>query len=202
MTQLTAVEFWFDPGCPWAWMTSRWVVEAAEVRPLDIHWRLMSLALLDEGKEESDASREGHWKGHLQLRVIAAARDVHGDQVVLPLYTAFGTRFHLRKESRGPETTVAALADAGLDVGLVDAMDDAQWDAAIRADHDAGLGRVGDGVGTPAIAVGDTAFFGPVVTPAPKGEAAGLLWDGVLLVAGTPGFYELKRTRDQGPIFD
>jgi 2-hydroxychromene-2-carboxylate isomerase len=201
MTQRTSVEFWFDPGCPWAWMTSRWVVEAAEVRPLDVHWRLMSLALLNEGKEESDVAREGHWKGHLQLRVIAAARDVHGEQVVLPLYTAFGTRFHLSKESRGPEATVAALGDAGLDVGLVDAMDDARWDAAIRTDHDAALDRVGDGVGTPAIAVGDTAFFGPVVTPAPEGDAAGLLWDGVLLVAGTPGFYELKRTRDLGPIF-
>jgi hypothetical protein len=132
---------------------------------------------------------------------IAAAAN-HGDEVLRPLYTAIGTRVHPGGQQIGRDVVAEAIAEVGLPADLIDAFDDTSWDDAVRASHQDGISRVGMDVGTPVIAVGDTAFFGPVVTPAPKGDAAGKLWDGVVLVASTPGFYELKRTRDQGPIFD
>jgi 2-hydroxychromene-2-carboxylate isomerase len=198
----TPVEFWFDPGCPWAWLTSRWLIEAAQVRSLDVTWRLVSLAWLNEGREVNEKARVSHFRSHQQLRVIAAARAKEGPETVLPLYTRLGTGNHVVRRHRDRAAAEAALAGVGLPTDLADALDDARWDDDIRLDHDEGLRRVGTDVGTPIIALADTAFFGPVVTPAPKGEAAGTLWDGVLLVARTPGFYELKRTRDDGPIFD
>jgi hypothetical protein len=134
--------------------------------------------------------------------VLIAAAEQHGEQVLLPLYTALGTRFHLEKRPKDAETVAEALAEVGLPTDLVDVMTTDRHDEALRASHTAGIGRVGMDVGTPVIAVGEIGFFGPVVTPAPKGEAAGRLWDGVLLVAATPGFYELKRTRDASPVFD
>jgi hypothetical protein len=123
------------------------------------------------------------------------------------LYTAFGNRIHPGEQGLGRDTIVGALEDAGLPVELVDAATSTEYDEALKESHHAGMDAVGMDVGTPVIHVpgpdGDTvAFFGPVVTPAPKGEAAGRLWDGTVLVASTPGFYELKRTRDVGPIFD
>ena len=198
----TPVEFWFDPGCPWAWLASRWLIDAARVRDLDVTWRLLSLAWLNEGKEPDEKSRVRHLRSHQQLRVIAAAREKEGPETVLPLYTAFGAGNHIARRHRDRVAAERALDEAGLPGELADALDDDRWDDEIRADHDEGLRRVGHDVGTPIVALADTAFFGPVVTPAPKGEAAGLLWDGVLLVARTPGFYELKRTRDEAPIFD
>ena len=198
----TPVQFWFDPACPWAWLTSRWVLEASRVRGLDVTWRLLSLAMLNEGTEPNERARAGHWASHLQLRVIAAAREEHGPAVVLPLYTAFGTSNHIDRRPRDRDAAERALATAGLATSLADAMEDERWDDDIRRDHDDGLARVGTDVGTPIIALEDTAFFGPVVTPAPRGDDAGRLWDGVLAVARTPGFYELKRTRDEGPTFD
>jgi len=202
MTTRTAVDFWFDPGCPWAWLSSRWVLDAAKVRDLDVTWRLLSLSLLNEGKEESEKARESHLRSHQQERVIAAARDAHGADVVLPLYTALGTSYHVDKTHRDRAVVESALLGAGLPADLAEALDEEKWDDAIRADHEEGIAKVGVDVGTPIIALADTAFFGPVVTPAPKGEDAGRLWDGVLLVARTPGFYELKRTRDASPSFD
>ncbi len=201
-TERTPVDFWFDPACPWAWMTSRWIIEAAAVRDLEVSWRLLSLAVLNEGKEPSEKARESHFRSHQQERVIAAARTAYGPEVVLPLYTALGTSYHLAKVHRDRTVVEAALAGVGLPVELAAALDEEKWDEAIMIDHAAGLAEVGQDVGTPIIAVKDTAFFGPVVTPTPKGEAAGRLWDGVLLVAGTPGFFELKRTRDKAPVFD
>ncbi|HVE64255.1 MAG TPA: DsbA family protein [Mycobacteriales bacterium] len=202
MTTRTPVDFWFDPACPWAWMTSRWVLEAATVRDLEVTWRLLSLYVLNEGKEPSEKARENHLRSHQQERVIAAARNAHGTDVVLPLYTALGTSYHLEKTHRDRAVVEAALLGIGLPADLADALDDEKWDVAIAADHDEGMARVGLDVGTPIVGLEDTAFFGPVVTPAPKGEDAGRLWDGVLLVARTPGFYELKRTRDARPSFD
>jgi hypothetical protein len=136
------------------------------------------------------------------VRVLIAAEQAHGPQVLLPLYTALGNRFHLEKAPRDRETILAALAEAGLPASLADAMDSTSYDDAVRASHADGIARVGYDVGTPVISVGELSVFGPVVSPIPRGEAAGRLWDGVLLIAGTDGFFELKRSRTRDPIFD
>jgi protein-disulfide isomerase-like protein with CxxC motif len=199
----TIADFWFDPLCPWAWITSRWILNAAEVRDLEVRWHVMSLAELNSGRDDlPEQYREFLAQAWGPVRVVVAAEQAHGPDVVGPLYTALGTRFHVRGEGRDRDTIAKALVDAGLPPDLVDAADDDSHDEALRASHYAGMDRVGMDVGTPVIAVGGVAFFGPVVTPAPKGEAAGRLWDGVLAVAGTEGFFELKRTRDAEPSFD
>jgi 2-hydroxychromene-2-carboxylate isomerase len=195
-------DFWFDPLCPWAWLTSRWMLEVEKVRPVTVRWHVMSLAVLNEGRDLSEEYVEVMRQAWGPVRVLIAAAQQHGDEVLLPLYTALGNRFHLEKRPKDAETVAEALAEVGLPGELVEAMTTDRYDEALRASHTDGIGRVGMDVGTPVIAVGDTAFFGPVVTPAPKGEAAARLWDGVLLVASTPGFYELKRTRDAAPTFD
>ena len=198
----TPVDFWFDPLCPWAWMSSRWLLEAAAVRDLAPRWHVMSLAVLNEGRDLSASYVEMMATAWGPVRVCIAAEQKLGNEVLLGLYTAMGHRIHPGGEPIGREMIVGALADAGLPAELVDAMDDSSLDEALKVSHHAGMDAVGMDVGTPVIHVGETAFFGPVVTPAPKGEVAGRLWDGVGLVAGTPGFYELTRTRDVGPLVD
>ena len=136
------------------------------------------------------------------MRVCIAVAQQHGDDVLLPLYTALGTRFHHERQPRDRATVEAALAEVGLPIDLADAMTSTAYDEALRASHHDGIDRVGMDVGTPVISVEGVSFFGPVVTPTPQGEAAGRLWDGVVLVAGTDGFFELKRSRDRKPIFD
>ncbi|MFI7026650.1 disulfide bond formation protein DsbA [Micromonospora sp. NPDC049900] len=198
---------WFDPICPWAWITSRWLLEVERVRDIDVRYHVMSLSVLNEGRELPEAYQEIMKTGWGPVRVCIAVGQQYGPDAVRNLYTAMGTRIHLGKEKRGPELYAAALTDAGLDPALASAADDTTLDAALRESHEAGMRPVGTEVGTPVVhAPGpdgkQVAFFGPVVTPAPKGEAAGRLWDGVMLVAGTPGFFELKRSRDIDPIFD
>jgi hypothetical protein len=207
MLERSAVDTWFDPTCPWAWLTSRWLLEVERVRPLDIRFHVMSLAVLNEGRDVSPGYAARLARAWGPVRVCAAAAHEHGEGVLRDLYTAMGTRIHLGKQQPGRELCEQALAEVELDPELAAAVDDNTHDDAVRASHQAGMAPVGLDVGTPVIhAPGPdgepVAFFGPVVTPAPKGEAAGRLWDGVLLVAATPGFYELKRTREQGPIFD
>ena len=201
-TARTVADFWFDPLCPWAWISSRWILQAAEVRDLEVHWHVMSLAYLNADKEDlPEGYRELLAKAWGPVRVVVAAEQAHGPEVVLPLYTALGTRRHVEGAELDRDTVLAALAEVGLPAELADAMDTDAYDEAVKASHHLGMDQVGMDVGTPVIAVEGVAFFGPVVTPAPKGEDAGRLWDGVLLVAGTPGFYELKRTRDEAPDF-
>ena len=208
-TQTTPADFWFDPMCPWAWMTSRWMLEVEKVRPVTVRWRVMSLAVLNEPRLEElpERYRELMTQAWGPVRVCVAAELKHGPEVLGALYTALGTRFHNQELPRTRETIVAALEEAGLPAELADAADTDAYDTELRASHQAGISLVGTDVGTPVIAVPGAdgeqiAFFGPVVTPAPKGEAAAKLWDGTLLVAATPGFYEIKRTRTVGPIFD
>jgi 2-hydroxychromene-2-carboxylate isomerase len=197
----TAVDFWFDPVCPWAWIGSRWLLEAATVRDLEPRWHVMSLSVLNEGRDMPEDYRKMMDESWGPVRVCIAAEKDHGPAALLPLYTALGNRFHHDKAPRDRATITAALAEAGLPESLADAMNDTAYDDALRESHHRGMDPVGYEVGTPVIHVDGVAFFGPVVTPIPRGEAAGRLWDGVVLVAGTDGFYELKRTRDRPPIF-
>jgi len=199
----TPVDFWFDPLCPWAWITSRWLLEAEKVRPIQARWHVMSLAVLNQGKEDmSERYQELMKQAWGPVRVCIAAEQKFGPGVLLPLYTALGTRFHNEKAEKDRATIEAALAQAGLPAELADAMDSTDYDEAVRASHHDGMDQVGYEVGTPVISVQGTSFFGPVVSPIPRGDAAGKLWDGVLLVAGTDGFFELKRSRTRDPIFD
>jgi hypothetical protein len=204
----TQADMWFDPMCPWAWITSRWLLEVEQVRPVDITFHVMSLSVLNEDRTDlSEAYRARLADGLGPVRVAIAVEQKYGTAALRPLYTAFGTRIHLGKQPLGRELDEAVLADCGLDTALAAAAGSIEFDPALRASHLAGMTPVGMDVGTPVIHApgpdgGQIAFFGPVVTPAPKGEAAGRLWDGVLAVAGTPGFYEIKRTRDVGPVFD
>ncbi|HEY7015750.1 MAG TPA: disulfide bond formation protein DsbA [Streptosporangiaceae bacterium] len=200
----TPADFWFDPLCPWAWITSRWMLEVEKVRPVKTRWHVMSLAVLNEEKEGlPERYKESMAKAWGPVRVCIAAEQKLGPDALLPLYTALGERFHHNKEPRDERATIeGALADAGLPTDLADAMDDPGYDEALRASHKDGMDRVGYDVGTPVISVLGASFFGPVVSPIPRGEDAGKLWDGVLLVSGTDGFFELKRSRTRDPIFD
>jgi protein-disulfide isomerase-like protein with CxxC motif len=201
--EATPVDFWFDPVCPWAWIASRWLLEVQKFRSVAPRWHVMSLAVLNEGKDDlPDQYRELLAQAWGPVRVAIAAEQKFGPDVLLPLYTALGTRFHHEQAPKDRVTVEAALADAGLPPGLADAMDDPSYDEALRASHHDGMDRVGYEVGTPVISVNGVSFFGPVISPIPRGEDAARLWDGVLAVAGTDGFFELKRSRTRDPVFD
>jgi DSBA-like thioredoxin domain len=202
MTDRKTVDFWFDPICPWAWMTSRWMVEVEGQRPVDVRWHVMSLSVLNEAREElSDDYKALLSKGWGPVRVVVAAQQLHGDEVVGPLYTALGTQLHPKGVKDYDEAIANALAEVGLPAELAKYAVSDEYDDVLRASHQEGISQVGQDVGTPVISIDGVGMFGPVMTPAPTGEAAGKLWDGFVLVTSTPGFYELKRTRDVGPIF-
>ena len=201
---MTTADFWFDPVCPWAWMTSRWMLEVEQVRDVEVRWNVMSLAVLNDGRELPERYVELMKKAWTPVRAVIAAQLEAGDDVVLPLYTAMGERIH----PGGREDYEAVVREALVSVGLSESLADVgdAHDDVLGASHQRAMDMVGTDVGTPVIAVPgpegeQIAFFGPVVTPIPRGEAAGRLWDGTLLVAGTPGFYELKRSRTAQPEF-
>ena len=201
-TTKTPVELWFDPLCPWAWMTSRWLMEVEKVRDIEVTWSVMSLAVLNEDADLPADYAEMMKKAWGPVRVIIAAAREHGDGVVKPLYDAMGTRIHPGGEKDFGVVISGAVEEVGLPADLARFATSTEVDEPLRASHQRGIDLVGQDVGTPVISVDGVAFFGPVVTPAPKGDAAGRLWDGCVLVAGTPGFFELKRTRTSGPVFD
>ena len=198
----TNADFWFDPACPFAWITSRWILEVEQVRDISVTWHIMSLAYLNQDKDISDEYREFLKTAWQPVRVLMAAENKYGKEALLPLYTAMGTRIHLEKQDKDRTMIEAALVDAGLDVGLADAMDDSSYDEAIAKSHHLGMDQVGNEVGTPTIAFEGSAFFGPVLTKAPRGEQAGVLWDASVVIAGYPHFHELKRSRDKDLDFD
>ena len=198
----TEAEFWFDPVCPWAWMTSRWILEVEKVRDISVTWNLFSLAHLNRDKELPEDYKSRLIRSWQSTRVIAAAQKEKGAAITLPLYTAISSRIHLKKMEVGITLFEEALAEVGLDPKLAEAMNDETLNAMIIESHERGIALVGNDVGTPIISVGGAAFFGPVISPAPKGDEAGKLWDGVVGVASYPGFFEIKRSRTVGPIFD
>ncbi len=197
---MTSVDFWFDPTCPWAWMTSRWLTEVAAERDLDIHWHILSLAVLNEGRELDPDYREKIDKTWPTARIIAALGD--DNDAVARLYTALGERIHLQQRTDADEIIREALAECDLPAELAEVTSGETVDEAMRASTRRALELVGDDVGVPVIAIDDVAFFGPVVSPAPHGEEALRLWDGCVAVASVPGFFELKRSRNVGPIFE
>ncbi|MGK5444312.1 mycothiol-dependent nitroreductase Rv2466c family protein [Micromonospora sp. URMC 105] len=203
---MTTADMWFDPRCPWAWNASRWLLEVERVRAVEVRFHVMSLSVLNEGREGLEEwYREWLVPGMGPVRVAIAAQLKAGSEVLRDLYTALGDRIHHHRAPIGPDLYRAALAEVGLPVELADAADSTGYDEALLASHHAGLEPVGEDLGTPTIHVTDdtgrrTAFFGPVVAPIPRGEAAGRLWDGVVAVTGTDGFFELKRARTRPPI--
>ncbi|RNG04372.1 disulfide bond formation protein DsbA [Streptomyces botrytidirepellens] len=199
MTTTVTVDFWFDPACPYTWLTSRWVVEAATVRPLDVRWRVMSLAVLNEGRDDDP---EGDPEGYLWMpvRICAAVLRHHGQEALGAFYAALWADPGDGGAQQWINDPEVALADAGLPPGLAEAATCRDYDDAVRASHAEGIAALGPHVGTPVVAVPDPrgdadariAFFGPVMSRVPRGEEAGRLWDATLVVTGAPGFHELK----------
>ncbi|MGC5628780.1 disulfide bond formation protein DsbA [Georgenia sp. Z1344] len=195
------VDLFFDPHCPWAWMTSRWLTEVAEARGLNLHLHLMPLVIVNEGKDVPADYRAGLDRQWGVVRVFQAAKERLTAEQFAALYTAVGTKFHPEdRKSEELAVVTEALAELDLPADLVEAAEDSSLDEAFRATTATAQKLVGDDVGVPVIKYGDGAFFGPVVTPAPTGEDALRLWDGFALVVSVPGLYELKRTRTSGPI--
>ena len=202
VVEATTVDFWFDPLCPWAWLTSRWILDVETVRPVKTCFHVMSLSVLNSGRDLSEDYQRTMDQGWGSVRVALAVGEQYGQEQLSAFYTALGSRIHEGGQDSGRDTILGALADVGLPPELADRAETGDHDDALRESHHAGMAAVGDDVGTPVIHVNGAAIFGPVFSPRPKGEEAGRVFDAVVALASNPGFFELKRTRKGAPVFD
>lgn len=196
------VDFWFDPFCPFCWITSRWIIEVETVRDIEVRFHVMSLAVLNEDTDVSEAYRarlESSWG---PVRVAMAAAQTHGREILAPLYSAMGKRIHNWDDKDIPRVIAESLTELDLPAELAEAADTEEYDDAVRVSHAAGMDQVGKDVGTPTIAFNGSAFFGPVISRIPRGEDAGAIWDASITLAGYPYFFEIKRERTDSLHFE
>jgi 2-hydroxychromene-2-carboxylate isomerase len=192
----TSVEFWFDPGCPHTWRTSRWLTDLEARGRVDVQWRLMSLTILNEGQDKPAEYWERRRQAQLALRALAAAQETAGSAAVASLYGALGRHRFEQDQAYSAEVVQKAVTETGLPEDVAAAVDDEKWDAPIRESHDDVQKRVGTATGSPVVALdGGRGYFGPVVVPTPTGDEADRLLDAVRLLSSVPSFSELKTSR-------